>query len=70
MKKVALILHGWPDYNVKFHFLTEDLEKNRYEVITPNLFNFEDDFKLEESVKRIKEKLDGRIPNLNIGISF
>lgn len=73
MQKTVLILHGWPQpiepESVNNIYLEYFTNKN-YKVIAPRLFT--SDFKLnsEDSKKYIKEKLEGKSPDVIVGISM
>ncbi len=70
MKKVALILHGWPRKDIKERFLLNFLQKNDYEVFTPNLYVVDKGMKVEGLVRYITSQLKGKKPDLIVGISM
>jgi len=70
LMKTALILHGWPQYDMKNYFLTNHLKKRGYKVITPNLFSENYRLSLKNISREVERFLDKRELNLIIGISM
>ena len=55
---------------MKFHFWKLHLEKIGYEVIIPDLFDFEKNFSLDETIRFVKKSLGKHDPDFIAGISF
>jgi len=60
MRKVALILHGWPQHRAGGHFLSMFLKARGYKVITPDLFGRSFSFSPEAIHGEIKEELNNQ----------
>ncbi len=66
----ALMLHGWPRApKAKPRTTVEYLESRGYDVIATSLFD-DTRFSLEGAVQKIMQSLNGRIPDVIMGISF
>ncbi|OGM15707.1 hypothetical protein A2V56_05610 [Candidatus Woesebacteria bacterium RBG_19FT_COMBO_42_9] len=70
MRKVALILHGWPQHRAGGHFLSMFLKARGYKVITPDLFGRSFSFSPEAIHGEIKEELNNQKPEAIIGVSL
>lgn len=68
--KTILILHGWPQYRLESYFLSKHFKNNGYEVTYPNLFDERFEFNLGNMMYKVKESLDGKIPDAIVGISL
>ncbi len=70
MQKIAVILHGWPQGDIGNHFLTKFLINKDYKVIAPNMFSLGSMFSSENISKYLIKELNGKYPNLIIGMSL
>ncbi|HLE48930.1 MAG TPA: alpha/beta fold hydrolase [Patescibacteria group bacterium] len=70
MAKTALILHGWPQTELNQHFLIKFLKKEGYDVLTPSLYFNLKDLNIKNSTNVIINGLEGKKPDLIIGISM
>jgi esterase/lipase len=66
----ALILHGWPQYDIKEHFLVKYLEENGYECITPNMFINDNPFSSDNILSEVKRLIGNTKLDLIVGISL
>ncbi len=70
MKKVALILHGWPQTEMNQHFLVKFMKSRGYLVNVPNLYEIEKSWDINQVTDFIIAKLKGATPDLIVGISL
>ncbi len=69
-KKTVLILHGWPQPVEKGSMYYEYFENKKYNVVSPRLFNKEFVLTENEAKKYIEQQLNGKKPDVIIGISM
>lgn len=67
---LILVLHGWPQYELRNHFLVKFLKKQKHQVISPNLFAKEYTFTLKNSLRHVAIHLANKVPDVIIGISM
>ena len=70
MQKVALILHGWPQTSMNQHILGKFFKKNKYILLTPNLFDEDWGKDLKDIVENINTKLGVKNLDVIVGISM
>lgn len=70
LMKNALVLHGWPQYDIKDYFLCNHLRKLGYKVVTPNLFSEKYTLTIENVLKEVERRLKREKPDLIVGISM
>jgi esterase/lipase len=70
MKKLALILHGWPQTSMNEHILVKYLKEKGFQVVTPNLFDTGKSWNLTKVYRRINKDIGSQVPDVIIGISM
>ncbi|MBN1169113.1 hypothetical protein JXA63_04450 [Candidatus Woesebacteria bacterium] len=68
--KNALVLHGWPQYDISDHFLCNYLRKSGYKVFPPNLFSEDFLLTVENILEEVETQMVKEKPDLIIGISM
>ena len=70
MKKLALILHGWPQTSMNKHLLVKYLKEKGFQVVTPNLFETGRSWNLTKVYRRINKDTGSQVPDVIVGISL
>ena len=70
MKKLAVILHGWPQTDLNEHILVKYLKEKGFQVITPNLFETGRSWNLTKVYRRINKDIGSQVPDVIVGISM
>lgn len=70
MNKTALILHGWPQSIGEDSMYYKYFSDKGYNVIAPEIFSRDFELTEEEAKKYIESQLDGRKPDVIVGISM
>ncbi len=68
--KISILVHGFPEPIYKNHALYKYFDERGYSIISPYLFNSDFDLTQEEVLKYIEEKLDGKSPDVIVGVSL
>ncbi|SRR3989344_3043342 len=69
MKRVVLILHGWPRIDSD-SLIFKNFRRNKYTIICPYLFSDTFPFDLSGITKQVKLSLQGFNPDAIVGISL